>query len=203
MTTNPSSGATVELSASESWGLLREQLVGRLAVVSNDAHPDIFPVNYIVDHGSIVFRTAAGTKLAAAVDRPVAFEVDGYDPATGEAWSVVVKGTAREVKNLDEVIDALDLPLFPWHAPPEATDCADRTGPDQWPAVSRARRTRQAPARPACRTRVSPPFCQGDVMTVTNESDAGGRAVGWLVRVGHREALAFRGCKRVDESGRR
>jgi nitroimidazol reductase NimA-like FMN-containing flavoprotein (pyridoxamine 5'-phosphate oxidase superfamily) len=119
MTTHPSSGATVELSASESWGLLREQLVGRLAVVSNDAQPDIFPVNYIVDHGSIVFRTAAGTKLAAAVDRPVAFEMDGYDPATGEAWSVVVKGTAREVKNLDEVIDALDLPLFPWHAPPK------------------------------------------------------------------------------------
>ena len=120
MTTNPSSGATVELSASESWGLLREQLVGRLAVVSNDdPQPDIFPVNYIVDHGSIVFRTAAGTKLAAAVDRPVAFEVDGYDPASGEAWSVVVKGTAREVNDLDEVIDALDLPLFPWHAPPK------------------------------------------------------------------------------------
>ena len=120
MTTQPSRHAIVELSTAESWGLLREQLVGRLAVLANNhPHPEIFPVNYIVDHGSIVFRTAEGTKLAAAVDRPVAFEVDGYDPASGEAWSVVVNGTAREVNKLDEVIDALDLPLFPWHAAPK------------------------------------------------------------------------------------
>lgn len=120
MGTNPSHEPTVKLSVSESWGLLREAVVGRLAVVVSDQlQPDIFPVNFIVDHGSIVFRTAEGTKLSAAVDRPVAFEVDGYDPATGEAWSVVVKGTAREVKKLYDVLDALDLPLFPWHAAPK------------------------------------------------------------------------------------
>lgn len=120
MTSNSDRKAIVKLSVSESWGLLREQVVGRLAVITNgDPHPDIFPVNYIVDHGTIVFRTAEGTKLAAAIDHPVAFEVDGYDPATGEAWSVVVKGTAREVKNLYEVLDALNLPLFPWHAAPK------------------------------------------------------------------------------------
>jgi nitroimidazol reductase NimA-like FMN-containing flavoprotein (pyridoxamine 5'-phosphate oxidase superfamily) len=84
-----------------------------------DDQPDIFPVNYLVDHGSIVFRTAEGTKLANSVDRLVAFEVDGYDPASGEAWSVVVRGKAREVKQLHEVLDALDLPLFPWHAAPK------------------------------------------------------------------------------------
>jgi len=121
MTTQPSRHAIVELSTAESWGLLREQLVGRLAVLANDhPHPEIFPVNYIVDHGSIVFRTAEGTKLARAIAQPVAFEVDNYDPSTGEAWSVVIKGTAREVKQLYEVLDALDLPLFPWHAAPKA-----------------------------------------------------------------------------------
>jgi len=112
--------ATVRLGVSESWGLLREAVVGRLAVVPLDQpYPEIFPVNYLVDHGSVVFRTAPGTKLSAALDRPVAFEVDGYDPATGQAWSVVVKGTAREVKDLYEVLDALNLPLFPWHAAPK------------------------------------------------------------------------------------
>lgn len=110
----------IELNASQSWGLLRGAVVGRLAVISPDhTQPDIFPINYIVDRGSIVFRTSEGSKLAAARDSSVAFEADGYNPFTGEAWSVVVKGTAREVKKLHEVFDALNLPLFPWHATPK------------------------------------------------------------------------------------
>jgi nitroimidazol reductase NimA-like FMN-containing flavoprotein (pyridoxamine 5'-phosphate oxidase superfamily) len=67
-----------------------------------------------------VFRTAEGTKLAAAVTCPrVAFEVDGYEPEAGEAWSVVVKGRAEEIRNMDEVLDAMAFPLFPWHAGPK------------------------------------------------------------------------------------
>jgi uncharacterized protein len=101
------------------WELLRSTKVGRLAV-SIRAQPEIFPVNFIVDHGSIVFRTAEGTKLAAAVlGRSVAFEVDGYDSDLGEAWSVVVKGRAVELERMQDVFDALDLPLFPWHAAPK------------------------------------------------------------------------------------
>ena len=80
------------------WALLREAQVGRLAVAIAD-HPDIFPVNFVVDHASVVFRTAEGTKLAAAVlGQAVAFEVDGYDADPGEAWSVVVKGQAKELE---------------------------------------------------------------------------------------------------------
>lgn len=71
-------GSALALSTSQSWELLREAVVGRLAVLL-DAQPDIFPINYLVDHGSIVFRTAEGTKLLAAVNRKVAFEVDSYD----------------------------------------------------------------------------------------------------------------------------
>ena len=68
----------------------------------------------------VVFRTAEGTKLAAAVlGRGVAFEVDGYDPEAGEAWSVVVKGYAIEIERMHDYFDALDLPLFPWHAAPK------------------------------------------------------------------------------------
>jgi nitroimidazol reductase NimA-like FMN-containing flavoprotein (pyridoxamine 5'-phosphate oxidase superfamily) len=74
-------------------------------------------VKDVVDHGAVVFRTAEGTKLAAAVlGAAVAFEIDGYEPASEEAWSVVLKGRAREIESMRDVFDALDLPLFPWHA---------------------------------------------------------------------------------------
>ena len=72
-----------------------------------------------MDHGTLVFRTAEGTKLAAAVGQQVAYEVDGYDPGSGEAWSVVVKGRAVEVRELHEALDVLGLPLFPWHTEPK------------------------------------------------------------------------------------
>ncbi len=108
-----------ELSATECWRLLRRSDVGRLAVSIAD-HPDIFPVNFVVDGESLVFRTGAGTKFAAAVlGRAVAFEVDGYDPLAGDAWSVVVKGRAREIEHMIEYFAAEDLPLFPWHASPK------------------------------------------------------------------------------------
>jgi nitroimidazol reductase NimA-like FMN-containing flavoprotein (pyridoxamine 5'-phosphate oxidase superfamily) len=99
--------------------LLRSTTVGRLAVAIN-GEPDIFPVNFVVDHGTVVFRTAEGTKLAAAVlGRAVAFEVDGYDPEAGEAWSVVLKGRAVEIGRLEELLEAADLPLFPWSTWPK------------------------------------------------------------------------------------
>ena len=84
-----------------------------------DGHPDIFPVNHVVDHGAVVFRTAAGTKFAGAVGHTVAFEVDGYDLRTASAWSVVVKGTAKEVIRLYDVVDVFELPLSPWHSAPK------------------------------------------------------------------------------------
>jgi len=104
---------TEVLSTDECWALLRDSVVGRLAVTVN-GDPDIFPVNPVVDHGTIVFRTTAGTKLAATKGRNVAFEVDGYDTDTARAWSVVVKGTAHEIWEVEETLRALRLPLFPW-----------------------------------------------------------------------------------------
>lgn len=107
------------LATDECWALLRTSEVGRLGVaIMNE--PDIFPVNYVVDHGAVVFRTAQGTKLAAAVlGQAVAFEIDAYDAERGDAWSVVIKGHALEIKRMQEVFDTYDLPLFPWHASPK------------------------------------------------------------------------------------
>ena len=111
-------GMTV-LTTQECWELLRRCEVGRLAVAINN-HPDIFPINYVTDHATVVFRTAEGTKLAASVlGVGVAFEIDGVEAAAGEAWSVVLKGTAVEIERMQELFDALDLPLFPWHAAPK------------------------------------------------------------------------------------
>jgi nitroimidazol reductase NimA-like FMN-containing flavoprotein (pyridoxamine 5'-phosphate oxidase superfamily) len=109
----------VKLDVCACWALLRSVEVGRLAVAI-DARPEIFPVNYVVDHGAVVFRTAEGTKLAGCVlDAAVAFEIDGYDPGVGEAWSVVAKGRAREITQLHDLMDTVDLPLFPWAANPK------------------------------------------------------------------------------------
>ena len=107
------------LDPDECWSLLGRTEVGRLAVAISN-HPDIFPVNFVVDRRTVVFRTAEGTKLAAAVlGTAVAFEVDGYDTASGEAWSVVIKGWASEIESMYALFDAEDLPLFPWNAAPK------------------------------------------------------------------------------------
>ena len=72
-----------------------------------------------------MFRTAAGTKLDALThDDHVTFEADGYDAASGDAWSVVIKGRATEVGGVHDKVDAADLPLFPWHTAPSPAWCA-------------------------------------------------------------------------------
>lgn len=111
-------GMTI-LTTDECWELLRHADVGRLGVAINN-HPDIFPINFVADHGTVVFRTGEGTKLAAALlGVGVALEIDGVDATAAEAWSVVVKGTAVEIEHIQELFDALDLPLFPWHVAPK------------------------------------------------------------------------------------
>lgn len=103
-----------ELSPPTAWELVRQAAVGRLAVVV-DGKPEIFPVTPLVDHGTVVFRTAVGTKLSGCIGKPVAFEIDGYDPVAGSAWSVVIKGHAHEIRRTHEMIESLGLPLTPWH----------------------------------------------------------------------------------------
>jgi hypothetical protein len=118
METDPRSGANI-LPEAACWALLRTAPVGRLAV-SVAGQPDLFPINFLVDHATIVFRTAEGTKLAStAISSHVAFEADGYDLEAGEAWSVVIKGRAEEIIGMYDLIDAFRFPLFPWQAGPK------------------------------------------------------------------------------------
>ena len=61
------------------------------------------PLNFVVQHRTVLFRTAEGAKLvSAAINNRVLFET-----ATGvtEGWSVIVKGTARILRTHEEVDD--------------------------------------------------------------------------------------------------
>lgn len=112
-------GAVEKLSVEQCRRLLESAEVGRLAMaVAGDV--DVFPVNFVVDGDSVVFRTAEGTKLLEVVMAGrVAFEADGYDPEGGLAWSVVLKGRAEEIERFEEIYRAQGLPLFPWNAAPK------------------------------------------------------------------------------------
>ncbi|MEU2005823.1 pyridoxamine 5'-phosphate oxidase family protein [Rhodococcus sp. NPDC019627] len=64
-----------------------------------------------------MFRSGRGTKVSAALsDALVALEVDGYEPPSREAWSVVMTGRAERIREIDELMDTIDLPAFPWQA---------------------------------------------------------------------------------------
>ncbi|WP_091418946.1 MULTISPECIES: pyridoxamine 5'-phosphate oxidase family protein [Micrococcaceae] len=100
----------------ECWAMLRMVSVGRLAVLA-DGRPDIFPINYTVDGGTLVFRTGEGTKLAgSSKGAAVALEADGVDQETGLAWSVVVKGSADVITGNEHLMETTQLYLFPWQA---------------------------------------------------------------------------------------
>jgi uncharacterized protein len=101
------------LSEMESWALLRGRPVGRLATAVAKI-PDVFPVNYVVDDRSIVFRTAQGSKLLGLViNNQVAFEVDDWEQDLG-GWSVVCRGRASVLEDPDERARAATLDLKPW-----------------------------------------------------------------------------------------
>lgn len=105
-----------ELTTDVCWELIRGAEFGRLAVMSPDG-PDLFPVNTVVDRGSIVFRTDSGSKLEAISNVPeVAFEIDGHDADSGEVWSVVVRGQAEKVMNPTELVAAIELEIAPWQS---------------------------------------------------------------------------------------
>ena len=113
-----SDGVTV-LNEDECWQLVQAAEVGRLAMAVA-GEPEIFPVNFVVDGRALLFRTAEGTKLAAlTVSSLVAFEVDGYLPESGEAWSVVLKGQSERLEHFPDIYLAEKVPLFPWQASPK------------------------------------------------------------------------------------
>jgi nitroimidazol reductase NimA-like FMN-containing flavoprotein (pyridoxamine 5'-phosphate oxidase superfamily) len=105
-------GPITKLGEQESWDLLASMALGRL-VTSAGGQPEIFPVNYVVQRHTVLFRTAEGTKLLTAVmnDR-VAFEADEHN--VEEGWSVVVKGRAQALTSRADIEEAERAQLLPW-----------------------------------------------------------------------------------------
>ncbi|AGP31859.1 pyridoxamine 5'-phosphate oxidase family protein [Corynebacterium terpenotabidum] len=105
------------LTDEQSLELLATKSFGRLVVRrTNDI--DLFPLNYLVHNGKILFRTAEGTKLFSLnLNEDVLFEADHVEhtgETSGDAWSVIVKGTARILRDSEEINAADQLPLTPW-----------------------------------------------------------------------------------------
>src|ERR1700741_4333722 len=96
-------GVTI-LPEHECWDLLAGVALGGV-VTSVAVQPEIFPVNFVVQHRTVLFRTAEGTKLvSAAINNRVLFEADDHNVAEG--WSVIIKGRSRSLRSDEEIEEA-------------------------------------------------------------------------------------------------
>ncbi|WP_028927699.1 pyridoxamine 5'-phosphate oxidase family protein [Pseudonocardia acaciae] len=103
-----------ELTGEECLRLLGEARIGRV-VFNESALPAIQPVNFALDDRQIIFRTAGGAKLAAALRRSVAaFEVDEIDPSTWTGWSVVAIGRTHEITDPARLAVLSETMPEPW-----------------------------------------------------------------------------------------
>jgi nitroimidazol reductase NimA-like FMN-containing flavoprotein (pyridoxamine 5'-phosphate oxidase superfamily) len=134
------------LSEDESWRRLGGVALGRL-VTTFAGEPEIFPVNYLVQGRTVLFRTAEGTKLFSAVANSIVlFEADDHNVAEG--WSVIVRGRARLLRAAAEIEEAERAQLMTWTAtlkkhyvrvtPSEITGRHFKFGPEPDPHASSA-----------------------------------------------------------------
>ena len=115
---DPRPGQVRELTRSECFELLASAPLGRVAV-TDDLGPVVFPVSFVLDRHTVVFRTEAGTKLdAASRGSRVCFEADGIDVAALAGWSVIVRGEITEVTEESELARLRELPLRVWAVGP-------------------------------------------------------------------------------------
>jgi nitroimidazol reductase NimA-like FMN-containing flavoprotein (pyridoxamine 5'-phosphate oxidase superfamily) len=103
--------------------------VGRIGVTIRD-RPAIYPVNYTVDGGAILFVTRRGGDLDLATDGTLAaFEIDGADSLYHEGWSVLVSGRCFHITGAAELAEVRQVPLTPWAG--EDRDCFVRIALDE------------------------------------------------------------------------
>ncbi len=102
------------LADDESWQLLSGVSLGRLVTSMGD-QLEIFPVNFVTQRRTVLFRTAEGTKLFATVmNERVLFEAD--DHTVAEGWSVILRGTAKILTAAEDIHEAERAQLLPWTA---------------------------------------------------------------------------------------
>lgn len=102
MDSTPRGRRLVAIAEEECWRLVGTRRWGRLLVVVAD-HPELFPVDHLVDGRSLLVRTEEGTKLRAALGARVGFEVDEVDDDARLGWTVMLAGYANEVFDTREL----------------------------------------------------------------------------------------------------
>ncbi len=110
-----SDGSALEqLSRDESLQLMASASVGRI-IYTRRALPAVGLVNFALDHGDIVIRTASGGQLATATQHSiVAFEVDCLDAAQQAGWTVTAIGPSRQVTEPEDIGWLQKMGLSSW-----------------------------------------------------------------------------------------
>ena len=98
----------VELSEAECLDLISAGGIGRIAYTGRFG-PAVLPVNYALQDGAVVFRTAPNAPLdedlrtgITGADYKVAFEIDSIDLGSRQGWSVLIQGPAHHVTGAEE-----------------------------------------------------------------------------------------------------
>jgi len=93
---------------------LGQTSLGRI-VLSLDALPEMFPVQYALLGRDPVFRTIPGHKLTGAADGQVlCMGIDEFDAEARIGWRVLVTGPAQRLTTAADLTAAAALPLKPW-----------------------------------------------------------------------------------------
>jgi Pyridoxamine 5'-phosphate oxidase/Helix-turn-helix domain len=102
------------LSPPQCRGYLGAGGIGRM-VFAGPQGPEAIPVNYAMLDGDVVVRTGRHSILAGHAKRtPVSFEVDRFDEALAEGWSVLARGVAQTVTTPAELETVRSLGIEPW-----------------------------------------------------------------------------------------
>ena len=110
----PTGAELVELDRGACLRLLATSAIGRV-IFTDGALPAAQPVTYLLAGEEIIFRTANGSKLAAATRNTiVAFEVDEIDSVNRSGWSVLGVGHAYEVTDPQRLADLADSTVHSW-----------------------------------------------------------------------------------------
>jgi nitroimidazol reductase NimA-like FMN-containing flavoprotein (pyridoxamine 5'-phosphate oxidase superfamily) len=109
-----------ELQEAECRRLIAPGGIGRIAY-SGRYGPTVLPVNYQFFEGTIVFRTAQDSATdedlrtgIAQAEYLVAFEIDQFDVAAREGWSVLIQGSAHHVESGAERSCVAASGVTPW-----------------------------------------------------------------------------------------
>ena len=103
-----------ELDTGACWRCLAGCYFGRVGFVQ-DGDVLVLPVNVAISDEHVIFRTSAGSSLAAAGHgAAVAFEADSIDRVAESGWSVMVRGRLWDVTDVRSTASWNDVVVHPW-----------------------------------------------------------------------------------------